>query len=759
LAVVGVWWARPWLHVPRHHHWEENVDAARRALETVPPNTAVALALGEELLDQIDRIPHRAAEVHYLVGSAFLHRAEEASKEQAVYAWRKARHHLEQAAAGEVPEKDRGHLRYRLAYAWYHTGAEPQQVLEALRSSIEAADDPVEGYGILTQVYLHLPHPDYKAALEANGQQLALPTSDERLLDQARLVRGEILLHLKQGEEARKVLARIQPASPAFARARLLRARSCQQDRLWAEAAVSWEQILKDSATPLPETKRVLYFLGFCYRRLDRSRDAIRTWERIYEDDGEIGQAAALGLAELRLLGSNPGSALEYFERALGKINADSPYRNSLLDGTEARNLVERGCRACLKVADFEHAQKLAELEDKLAHEVNRELLAEVAESWARDCSSRAAKLKGAKAKTLQKQAETHFREAAAAFQALTEAGREQAEQVQWLWRSADCYLQGRQHLQAAATLQRFLGIATDPQRLGEGWFTLAETYRTLEDDTAARAAFRKCIEYPSPFAFRARYQLAMGDIEQARNDHDQAKLEDSERALQHNLDLMRFAPDHEAYEKTLIALADLAIGRGHFRLASVRLHEVIDRYPGSSQSLRIRKQLADCYRRLAAQEDQNTRSGSLLSPEAERRYRDQGGLWLQKAAAHYQKLADDLTAKDSTARLTDEESAVLQQALTGAAECHFFQRHFPQAIGFFEKIAARYPRQGESLKALQMITVCYWSQKNQAQARETIQRIRKALQELPDDAFTSQPALPTRRDWERWVEWAWQQG
>ena len=220
----------------------------------------------------------------------------------------------------------------------------------------------------------------------------------------------------------------------------------------------------------------------------------------------------------------------------------------------------------------------------------------------------------------------------------------------------------------------------------------------------------------------------------------------------------MRSAPDDEANEKTLLALADLLVRRGDFRLAAVRLQEFLDRYPGHDKQVTVRQQLADCYRRLAALEDQNLRPGLLLTPEAEIHYKDQRRSWLQKAEANYQKLADDLATKGSSARLTESEETTLRQALWAVADCHFDQGHHIEAIGYFEKLVARYPGQAITLKALQQIIRCYWLQKNREQARATVQRLRDALQAIPDHALSDEPGMPSRQELNRWVEWAWQQ-
>jgi tetratricopeptide (TPR) repeat protein len=757
LTVVGVWYARPRWYDPAARQFRDDLAATRKALDPASLDTALALAKGEELLDQAARFPNRAGEIHYLVGSAYLFRAGEVSVEQKTAMNQQARHHLEEAEQLGVPAGDRTRLQYRLARAWYLTGVEAPRVLSLLTQTLEAADDLTQAYEMLTQVNLRLPEPDLVAALEANGKQLALPTDNEDLLAPARLQRGELLLRLQKSDEARKVLGRIRPSArppEVYARARLLRAQSCQQDGLWQEAAALWEEILRDATEPPADSSRMLYFLGLCYRRLDRRPNAIRVWDRLLTDESESGQAAALGLAELRLAGPDPASAMECYERALRNVKTPADYRNRLVSLDEARRVVERGCESFLRTGDFERAQQLCQLINQLAPGTNRQLRAELEEAWAKDCQRRTAKGGNCAARWLERAA-AHFQEAGAAYDAIAESASSQADKAKWLWLSATCYLQGQHHASAAALLRRYISLESQTDKLGLAWFTLAEVHRALHDEPSARAAYLKCIEYPSPLAYRARYQMALVDINQARAAKDAKKLEDAEKALEQNLELMRFAPDEEAYQKTLMALADLAMQRGNFRLASIRLQEMLDRYPGNPQQIQIRLDLADCFRRLATLEDQNLRRGGYVTEEAQLHYREQRRQWLQKAVGHYQKLADDLTARGPAGRLPAGEEAILQKAQLSAAECHFEQGQYLEAAFFFDKVVARYPHQGVALKALREMTRCYLLVRDDAKRKDTLQRLHGVLRELPDQVFSEEPDMPSRQEWEQWLEWA----
>lgn len=756
-ALIGVAVYRPFGHPPdERRRFEEDLATVRNALDAKDPDTALALALGEDLLEQTARFPERGGEVRFLLGSAYSRRAEEVSAAQAYDVWTTAREHLENAEAANIPDADRPRLLHRLAQAWYHTGVDPQRVLDCLARTNEAAADSLsDHFAMLTQLYLNLPTPNLDAALEANARQIGLPTDNEDLLAPARLLRGQLLLRTHKADEARKVLARIQPgARPAiYATARLLRAQSLQQDHRWREALPLWEEIVHAQPAVDPETAKALFALGVCYRKLERADDAGRVWEQALRGDAETSQAAALYLAEARLSRADP-TAVDYFERALANVAGPDAYRNSLIDLAEARRLVEQGCRAFHKAGDFGRAQRLVGLFEKLAPEGGRQLAGEVADGWGRDCLRRASQATGPEAIRLRAEAASHLRDAGAAYVAAAGALLSPVEQARWLWLGAARFQEAGTPAQAAIVLQHFLAVETDPKRLGEGWYRLAEIQRGQRDSEAARDAYHKCIELNvAPFAFRARYRLALADVEAARASQDAARLDDAEAALLQNLELMRSEPDPEAHEQTLRALANLLIQRGNYRMAVLRLQEVLARYPRAADSLETHQQLADCYWRLRLQEDQNLRAGLFKTPEAQLHYREQRGQWLQLAQVHYQKVTDDLMAGGAKRSLSPAENESLRHSGFANAECFFQQGMYAEAARWYETLAAWYAGRGEALKALREITRCYWTLNDRAKARATVQRLREALRQIPDNALGNKLDMPSRSEWTKWVE------
>jgi tetratricopeptide (TPR) repeat protein len=749
LAVAGVYLARPlWLETDARHV-ARDLAQARKILERPDPQLDQVLELAGDVLERADQFPSRAGEAHFLLGSAYLRRAGATSQAD----WEKARFHLLQADALGVPEADRPRLAYRLGKVSAHTGADPQRVIDYLAPSIEdGADDPAEGYGMLAQAYLRLPHPNLEAALDANQKQLDQPTLNDDILAPARLLRGELLLRLQQPAEAHKVLKRIHPNGPAdvYCRSRRLLAASCQQYEQWDEAAHFWQEVLERCQEPADQKARICYDLGLCYDHLGRQADADQAWkEAALARAGSVSRAAAFRLARLRLHSADPAMALEAFTLGLRDVAGPHDFgANELLGLDEARRLCEKGCQTLTKAGAFEPAQKLAELYQKVALPgAAQTLLGNATDSWARALQEQARQAATPEASgQSEAAARTRFAQAGAAYEATAAACADPSKQPDWLWRSAECYRQGQDHVHTVSVLERFLQLSAPPERLGEGWYRRAEAHQALHEELAAQAAYRHCIEYPGPFAFRARYELALAQI--ARGDLDEA-----ERALQHNLELMHLAPDGEAHEKTLFAYGGLLARQGNYLNASLRLEEALERYPGSRAATTARRQLSNSYYALAERERQYSQLGH-SAPNAQQHHRDQHRIWLEKAAASYQKLEDDLQAQRATRPLTPAEETLLREAAFAVGDCRFDlgTNHYEEAIRIFEVLAGRYHKRVEGLHALARVMNCYWAQQRPEMARATLDRIHTALQEMDDKAFDGPPGTMTRAKWEEWL-------
>jgi tetratricopeptide (TPR) repeat protein len=757
LSIVVVWATRPLWYDAQAYQVQRDLARARLVLENphAPANEVPGLLT--DALNHIDRCPKRAGEAHFLLGKAYVRLAGPISNGHTIDLWQQARLHLEQAEKLGVPEADQTPLQYCLGKALFKTRGDVQRTISNLLLSVDqAADDRAEAYAMLTEAYASLGN--RQAALEWNQKQLDLPTPDENLLAPVRLQRGELLLapgssneapetRRQARENAHKVLARIGPgAAPTIVgRARRLQARSYMDDEAWAEAAETWENILSDRRQAPADLPAILYALGCCYDNVHRPDDASRVWRQIIGYSGQEGQAASLRLADLYRLAGDHAAAVRLVEHALNQVARPDDYRNNLLDLKQARALIETDCQACLQTKKFAEAQKLAQLAAKLAPQHDAMvLLAEVMQAWARSERDQSRKEKVPEAaRRGEENAQHHFREAGAAYEAAAEAAPNEERKLETLWLASEDYRQGKDLAHQANVLHSYLTQHPPAARLSEAWFRLGEAHHALGFGRAAAESYKSCIGCPGPYAFAARYQLALIQIEQDNRG-------EAEEMLRQNLELMRVETDREAHEKTIYAYASLLCLRHDYRAAAQRWEQALKEYPGNPDALTARYWLGECYKQLAEVEFRNAQSND---PATRSSHQDKYYEWLKKEADCYQTLADDLEAQRPARPLSETEALILRQSLFAVAACRFNLGNYDEAIRLYDNLARRFQNQVEGLYAVKDLFDIYMLRGDLVKAKATLERFRLLLDALDDSAFQGRPAGEARAAWENWLK------
>jgi tetratricopeptide (TPR) repeat protein len=715
-----------------------------------------------DALSRIARFPEREGEAHFLLGSAYLALAQKMPEERARETSMKARQHLEQAEALSVPDEDRDSLIYRLAKCWSYTDGNPAKICDYLSRSIETgADDRFEGYGLLTQAFLRLPVPDIKRALAANERQLQLPAKDENALAPVKLLRGELLLRLQQREEARKVLTRVgrNGASDVLIRVRSLLARTYLEDQNWKEAAELWEGLVADAKHLPADAGSIYYWLGLCYLHLNRPGDAERAWQKALRGKGEAGQAAALRLAEVRLMSGTTRGAVELLEQALETVPRFGDYHNVLLDAGEARAIVDMASHRYQEVREYATAQKVALLHAKLSPlKQARILWAQVTESWGRAERDKAQALRDKQAmKALERTASDHFLDAAAAFyQAAGGENAQKSDESDLLWQAAQAYLEGNDPGSAVAVLDRLVRLPGSRERISEAWYRLGEAQQSLTNSQAARYCYGKSIECGGRFAYLSRYQLAQMEIALGH-------FEDAERQLSHNLELTSPDENSEAFEKSQYLLANLLFMWGKYQPAAARFELALERFRTNPGAAQARFRLGECYRLLAEKETLSKSQDELPMGSLPSYFRNQRNHYLEKADATYQMLANDLDARRHSggAPLTEEETDVLRRALFAMAECRFNLQDYDQALRIYENLASLYKHQYEGLLACRELFNCHLVMLRSLErgslenARDALKSAKSICNELDDGAFKDRPGAMSRQDWEQWIKGA----
>lgn len=738
---------------------ERSLAAATQTLQRDDASVDEVLEKVSAVLEATERYPQLAARAHLLIGEARLRQAATSDDAEARQLNTTARSHLEQADRLGVSDAERARLVYALARVWERTGEPARRVIDALEESAPRLPpaEAARAYALLTDIYLRPPQLQITEALAVNRKLLDLPTVDEELLAPARLLRGELLLKLQSPAEAREALKYIKPPAPPhlIRKARYIEARTYQDEGQWARAARNWQELLDDREPSVEHEHSVqqgmiLYNLGVCYRHLDEPDEAARVWERAMRvDDAPEAPAAALALAELRLLGSEPVSAMDAFTRAVREVQRPEDWSPIAIELSQVREIFERGWKVYHNLGRYDSAMQLARLYARVApHGEASRRFAQAAQSAARVKRERSLKVEDA----LQLRAEENaarelYRLAAVAFDEAAEALSVPVEQGNCLWLSVECHLQARNPNAAVPVLERFVKLGQPTDKLGEAWFLLGETRHTLGRDEDAVSAYAECIrlKHSGPHAYRARYQIALHKI--ARGAWDEAQDD-----LELNLKLLRFEPDAEAQENSLYELGSLLFRRRNYRMSSFRLEEALHLFPHSPRTVLARFHLAECYRSLAAQESQNIRLPERTSPDALAHFQKQYRIWLEKASQGYEELARIIVERQAAMPLTTEDEAILRQASFAAAESRSNLGQYNEAIRLYEPLVTRYRDRVETLHALAGIAQCWWRQGAMDQAKATVQLIRNAMKELDDSAFNQPSSQWSRQEWEKWL-------
>ena len=724
--------------------------------------------LAERMLIEVRRHPRREGEVHFLAGSVYCRLAETNPKIDSYQS--KAIETLEHALIVGVPEADVPALHHRLGVMLFRRGDDVDRAVQLMAQSIEqGADHPQQSYALLVQAYMSLPAPDVEAALAANQKMIEL-TDEPETLGTARYLRAELLIRKGKRMDAIKELDRVagKISRELKTQTRLLQARTAEEEGLYHQAAASWKELLADPDGVPGGQARILLAYGRCKATADPADypAAAVAWQQALEAGGPAGQAAGLRLGELHLFLSpaDPALALKAWTEALRNIRTVKDYQNSYLELTKARELFERACRHFVERRDFENGQQAAELYKKLAAPgLADERWAQAVEAQAQERLKQA----GTDKEQLEK-VHALFHRAAVAYEEAA-LKRSEREQIDVCWHSAQCYLAAKDLAHAASALERFVTIAKDEPRLAQAWFLLADTQTALGKKDLARQAYYKCMEFPTtPFAWRARYQLAVDEI-------DRRNFQHAKEILKQNLTVAGPDMDREAHEKSIYKMAGLLLQMQAFDEAVWYLKEAHRRYPNNPKALDARDRLAECYRMLAEQTQSKVRELEAvkqegMSPERkaaleqmksyQERTRRQ---WLNQAIAVYQSLSDELLSKAAQKSLTYDESILVRKALFRAADLHFDMNDFMSALRRYQRLQQDYARQVESLHACYRIWRCVGVMVESPEqirlareaANQSVKSARADLDKMPPESpgFHDTGAW-TRDQWLAWLDW-----
>jgi hypothetical protein len=754
-ALIAVPLARSSWHSSDEPALARQLIHARQELAKSPAEAQQALERVQKVLESINRFPQFAAEAHFLAGSARLRLIDPINPDTSALI--QVRQHFEQAERLGISETDAPKLTYRLAKTSLLQGLDAGAAAANLAKTVEFADDLAEGYGLLAAAHLKREPPDLAAALEATKLQLAkaAPGSDPRVLAQARLRLGELHLKLNNVKEGRLALEKITDPDEIVFAARALLADSYEATQEWEKAARSWDKVCQNPKLSVVAKGAVLYHLGRCRAQDQRSTEAAAAWAEAATVPGDVGQAAALRLAELRAESDAPAS-VEGFANALQSVRAPADYRNALVPIDEARQIIERTAAICRAKGDGTSAQRLVELYARLAPPGrDDDLLAQSADAAAQSLVEQAKQAPGQSAALLD-QSRGQYLVAARAYERAAGKVAPGPDQAQWLWKSADRYLKAQQQQAALDVLTRMTqleGVLGD-ENIAEAWFQAATIHHQKQQYAAARAAYLHCLTPPGRFTCSARHQLAMLDL-------IESKFNEAENGLQENRTGLRAGapPDAALLEKTEYALAVVAFQRQsavkeelrEYTTAEQRYLGALQQFPESAEAPKARFYLGQCYWFVASQKSKALDSGS-LTDEERKAYRKQYTENLERASVQFEQIETTLLVRQKAAALSAEEETLLWRSAFSYAECAYYASKFEEAIRRYNIIAERYQGQFYELAALAQILKCHSLNQETEKAKALLPKIRTVYDKLPDAAFSGNEQTFQRSFWLKWL-------
>jgi hypothetical protein len=731
----------------------------------------------ELLAEEAEKQPRRAGEIHYVVGTLWYRLAEQDLKNPRYP--KLAIAHLEQARNHAIASDEYQAATFRLGAMYLRDETQLKKAIDFIRNGVErGSDSPIVGYELLTEAYLKLPEPNVEGALRANQKHLEL-LDDPNAIAKARLTRVDLLLRSEQRAEAIRELERVSGkiAREHLVKSRLLLAKFAEEDSTWNRAASLLKELLPDAALVPGGRTWIQYKLGHCLASGDPPSltQAAKAWEEIAGTETPEGQAALFRLGELRLFGLEyqPDLALEEWGQALAKVRTPGDYRNKLFDLNMARATLELGCRHFLDSYDFARTQKLADLYKRISSPgMAEEKLALAAEALAKNLEKSARHLPPTEKKRRLEEARSEYHRAGVAFEQAAMA-RPLDEQLEPLWRSSRSYRAAEDSVRMIAVLERAVRLSKDETQLAQAWLDLAESFEKLGQKERSLKAYYKCIEYPfTPFAYRARYRLALAEWEQTN--HDQAVA-----ILEQNLKSVSPTADRDAQEKSIYQLAWWLSEMKQLEKAWWYMKEATRQYPNHPQWWAMREQLGDSCRKLA--ESAGRKAIDMETAALERLPIEQRGAveeakafhrrtqrdWLEKSVDAYQRLADDLETKAKRRDVTQEDLLRLRKSLFAVADIRFELNEHAEALRRYMALHERYRKKVEGLVACQRIWRCVGVMIDtpdhiklvRQTALNAVQNSRSDLEEMAADSDGFRGAgVWSKSEWQNWLDWVHRQ-
>lgn len=572
----------------------ESLAALTAAVEKRPPDLVAIGSLTEFLAPVPGEHPALASQIHYAVGSGYRVLALYGPFEQAEDNWRKADSHFSQCQATDLPSEDVAkRFAFRSAEANAAIGSnDPKAVIFAL-SQLPSEEDTSDTHRLIALTALRMDPPDLARARDELTRYLSLPTRlPVEVLGRYKLQLAELHFTLEQPDAARRWLKDIgQNATPeVLARSKVHLARLAMGESNWSEAAKLLESAQAVAGIPADQQGWLRYQTGYAFLQMGNPRQAVAYLEQAAREKSPVGPAAAIRLAELRVMDAaqqgNRSDVVDWLDQAVSKVSDVSELKAVDLTSLELQTIFENVIRRVADEGDFESAVRAATAYAHVADDAkDRERRAEVYARWAE-------KLEGTNEKIVRAKHLAAGRD----FAAVAEANPMGLNKSDWLRKAISHYRKGGANDDALKLAESMLKMADLPANdRAQAWLVKAELLPPSETQ-AITEALNQAMATHSIAGTKARLRLALQHLQHGsllQQNADAKTKTQAETMIRLGRDLLVQIADatditneeRTVHEEAIFQLGSRLMKEGHYDDAETRFRKQLQLYPQAKLS------------------------------------------------------------------------------------------------------------------------------------------------------------------------------
>ncbi len=541
-----------------------------------------------------------------------------------------------------------------------------------------------------------------------------------------------------------------------------------------------------------PSTRRSQYLIGVCYSELGNFEAAAKQFSmtrRLYPGTPEE-LAASLGEAESLRQNNLTAEALLAYETAIRDGAARLSLGNPWFTESEFRERIYSGYVAYRDAAHFQNAIRLAEMMPPLfPRDESVQLQAEAYEKWAEDLDRQIKRLPAHEQGLRTSEARSKWRQAANLYVDLSRLRFATREYPEYLWRSCEGFINGRDYRRAVTLLRDYL--QQEPRRrrprtlvaLGESLLALGRVDESL-------APLNECIQfYPKhPDSYRARLILAQAHVEEGR-------IEAAKSLLLDNIENEALTPDSVEWRDSLFTLgmvyyrlglkldADSRVAGidGDYEKGRMKgLQLLADSYDAHQEAIKILTETVERHRHDLKRNDPKAHDPRAIEQVIRAKYliaesHRHSARWprkklptvivattrtklerqvqseLQTAIRYYDEILLRLNEKlERASTLSEIEERILRNSYFARANSLFDMGQNEAAVQAYSNATNRYLNQPEALEALVQMAACYRNLNRPDEARGQLEQAKLVLKRLPPNLPLEETTRYTRTDWNR---------